>query len=415
MKYLAHKFAKIDNLAKIERHEKKLFKLRKKVNKLFFNDHFSKSMIAKKKKISRNFVIAWTKSADQDFTKDDRGWQRGARRKWPKTTEKRIKIIYYSLKKRSQKFFLGATAIEQEWRKRYSDSPPPPLRTIGQILLDLGLSAKRRKDRHQGAVHYLCYPEYTVFNLIAKRVLELDFIGRKFIKDIAEPLNFIGFSFKQEPKLRYFKRISGETGAEIIRYSKLFFKKFEQPDAAKMDNGFAMTGSSSHPRVISKVPLWFLSQRVIPIYAVPRKPFSQASIEGNNSVFSRKFWNRINFKSIKEVNRKLEWFNKASEEYLNYQKPKETSLQKKNFIPKIYFIRQAREDEETEKAFINVSNQKVFLPKSYLNYFVLAEWNLKQELLYLYFEKEQKSKMIKKLSFKIHPKSKEKLLKLVKF
>lgn len=165
------------------------------------------------------------------------------------------------------------------------------------------------------------------------------------------------------------------------------------------DNGFAMAGSSPHPRVISKVPLWFLSQDVIPIFAVPRKPFSQASIEGNNSVFSKKFWNRIDFTSIEEVDEKIKWFNSSSQKYLHYQKPKTKSKPKKNFIPKIYFIRQVKEDkEQTGKAFIDVSNQRVFLPQSYINYFTFIEWNLKQEILCVYFEKEQKSKMIKKVS-----------------
>jgi len=296
--------------------------------------------------------------------------------------------------------------------KKYSEIPPPPLRTIGQILKDLGLSKRNRKDRHKGAAKYLCYPEYTVFNLIAKRVLEIDFIGKKFITGRTEPLNFIASSFKKEPRLRHFKRILSETGDEIIKYLKLFFKKFEKPDAVKMDNGFAMAGTPSWPRIISKASLWLLSQKVIPIFTVPRKPFSQASIEGNNSVFSRKFWNGIDFRSTGEIDIKLEWFNKASEEYLNYQKPKQKKSKNINFIPRIYFIRQVKEDkEQTGKAQINLLKEKVFLPKSYINYFVLAEWNLKQEKLYIYFEKEQQSKMIKKLSFKINQKSKEKLKK----
>jgi hypothetical protein len=366
-------------------------------------------MIAKKKKVSRPFVIKWTQSPKQDFTGDDRGWEKGKRRKWAKETENKIKKIYNNLEKDPSRFYLGATAIEQEWRIKYSEAPPP-LRTIGQILQDANLSKKIRKDRHKGAAKYLCYPEYAIFNLIAKRVLELDFIGKKFIAGKTEPLNFIAFSFKKEPRLRYFKRITGETGDEIIKHSKLFFKKFEKPDAAKMDNGFAMAGSPAHPRVISKVPLWYLSQKIIPIYAVPRKPFSQASIEGNNSVFARNFWKKIKFKSLKEVDKKLEWFNKSSERYLDYRKPKKNKSDKK-FIPKIYFTRQVLEDQETKKGFIEVTREKILLPKSYINYFVLAEWKLKPETLHIYFEKEQKSKLVKKLSFKINLKSKEKLQK----
>jgi len=56
----------------------------------------------------------------------------------------------------------------------------------------------------------------------------------------------------------------------------------------------------------------------------------------------------------------------------------------------------------------------VSFPKSYINYFILAEWNLKEEILYIYFEKEQKSEIIKKVSFKINPRSNEKLKKLLK-
>lgn len=391
-------------------YEKKLTKLRENINELFFNHHFSKSMIAKKKKISRNFVIRWTKSLDQDFTEDSRGWQKGKRRKWAKETEKKIKKIYNDLEKDPSRFYLGATAVGQEWRIKYSEAPPP-IRTIGQILSDMNLSKKIRKDRHKGAAKYLCYPEHAIFNLIAKRVLELDFIGKKFIAGRTEPLNFIAFSFKKEPRLRYFKRITGETGDEIIKYSKLFFKKFEKPDAAKMDNGFAMAGSPSYPRVISKAPLWYLSQKIIPIYAVPRKPFSQASIEGNNSVFARNFWKKIEFKSLKEVDTKLEWFNKSSERYLDYQKPKKNKSGEK-FIPKIYFTRQVMEDQETKKGFIDAAREKILLPKSYINYFVLVEWKLKQETLHIHFEKEQKLKLVKKLSFKINLKSKEKLRKL---
>jgi len=54
-----------------------------------------------------------------------------------------------------------------------------------------------------------------------------------------------------------------------------------------------------------------------------------------------------------------------------------------------------------------VLNEKILLPQSYLNYFVLAEWSLKEESLYVWFEKEQKQKLIKKQSFKINPKSLE--------
>ena len=353
--------------------------------------------------------MTWTKSPNQDFTKDDRGWPKGKRRKWSQKTEKRIKTIHQDLEQDTYQFYTGATAIDQEWRKRHFEAPPP-LRTIGKIMADLGLSTTRRKGRNKGAARYLCYPEHTIYQSLGGRVLEADFVGKKYLRGRTEPLNFIAFSFKKEPRLRHYKRVEGQTADNFIKQLELFFKKFEKPNFVKVDNALAMIGSASGKRNVSKAMAFLLKNQVIPIFAVPRRPFSQASIEGNNSVFARKFWNKIDFKSVDEVDEKLEWFNSSSQRYLNYQSPRTKAQHKKNFIPKIYFIRQVREDkEQTEKSFILVLNEKIFLPKSYINYFVLAEWNLKQEKLYIYLEKEQQSEMIKQLSFKINPRSKEKI------
>lgn len=351
--------------------------------------------------------MKWTKSPNQDFSKDHRGWHKGKRRKWNKLTEQGIDKIHKQLDDDPFQFYTGATAIDQEWRKKYPNVSPPPLRTIGRIMSDLGLSAKRKKGRNKGASKYLCYPEYTIYTLLGGRILEADFIGKKYITGRTEPLNFIAFSFKKESRLRYFKRVVSQTASNFIRESEHFFKRFEKPDFMKVDNCLATIGSASGKRNISRTMEFLLKNQVIPIFAVPRKPFSQASIEGNNSVFARKFWNQIDFKSISEVDEKLEWFNKSSERYLRYQKPIKKLKKKKGFAPKVYFIRQVKEDQEqTGKAFIDILNDKVLLPKFYINYFVLAEWNLKEEKLYIYFEKEQKQKLIKKISFKINSRSK---------
>lgn len=356
---------------------------------------------------TRKFVRKWTKSPNQDFTEDNRGWQKGKRKKWTKVIEKTVQEIHKQLDEDPFQFYTGATAIDQEWRKKYPDIISPPLRTIGRIMSDLGLSAKRKKGRNKGASRYLCYPEHTIYQLLGGRVLESDFIGKKYLTGRTKPLNFIAFSFKKEPKLRYFKRVDGQTTKNFIKQCKHFFEKFEKPDFIKVDNCLATIGSASGKRNISRAMKFLLEDQVIPIFAVPRRPFSQASIEGNNSVFARKFWNRIQFKSVAEVDEKLEWFNKSSERYLMYQRPKEKSKKKENFIPKVYFIRQVKEDKEKQssKGSINILNEKIFLPKSYVNYFVLAEWNIKKEKMYIYFEKEQKPEVIKKLLFKTNPRS----------
>ncbi len=351
--------------------------------------------------------MAWTKSPNQDFTKDMRGWPKDKPRQHTKIEIRRIKDIHQELVKDPEAFFAGASAILQKWQEKYPNIRPSHPKFIGRVLKEAGLSEKIQKGRNRGASRYLHYPEHSI-NQIGESLLEMDFIGKKFVKGRTEPLNFIGFSLRFPRKLKHFRRISGETGDNIIKESKRFFEKFEKPNVVKMDNSFATAGGGSQKRTLTKTILFYLKEQVLPVFAPPRKPWSQASIEGSNSVFSRKFWNKENFKDLFHVDERLKAFNKNYQWYLGYKSPIKKS-EKKDFIPKVYFIRKVYQNPETEKGYIEITNEQILIPESYINFFTLSEWNLKQEILYIYFENEQKLNLIKKLKFKLHLKSKEKL------
>lgn len=390
--------------------KKRALKLREEVNRLHFETGMSKIQIARKKHVSNNFVLKWTKSQNQDFTEDKRGWPLGKRRKWDDRTIEIVKEIHTSLANDPKVYFTGATAVSNEWRKRYPDIEIPPLRTLGMILSDLGLTSKNRK-RNKGAARYLHYPEYTIQHLLGGRVLEADFIQRH-IFNRTEPIHFVGFSFKQPPKIREYKRITAQTNKELTAACANFFKTFEKPNFIKVDNASAMIGTVNPDglRSLSTFILHMLKSDVCPIFSVPRKPFSQASIEGNNSVFSRFFWNRTEFKNIEEIDEQLEWFNESSRDYLGYTRPSD-KRKKKEFIPKVFFIRQVRDLEDSEDGFIDVLHENISLPQDYINLFVLAEWNLKEEKLYMRYEREKRSEIILEKEFKINAKSKKKLFK----
>jgi hypothetical protein len=49
------------------------------------------------------------------------------------------------------------------------------------------------------------------------------------------------------------------------------------------------------------------------------------------------------------------------------------------------------------------------LPEDYISYFVLGEWNLIEELLYIHFEKDQKLELVKKQFFKINKRPKKRI------
>lgn len=77
-----------------ENGQKKLIKLRQKVNSLYFKQGMKKSAIARQERVSRNFVIKWTTTPKQNYSEDKRGWAKGMRRKWNDSTESRIKEIH---------------------------------------------------------------------------------------------------------------------------------------------------------------------------------------------------------------------------------------------------------------------------------------------------------------------------------
>lgn len=353
-------------------------------------------------------MLNWTPNPLLAATTDHRGWPQGKRRKWDRQPEARIAHLHAELVHSPAEFSRGATALQQHWRRQYPHDPPPPVRTIGQSLRDLGLSQPRLPRERKGAARYLCYPEYSIHQVRGTRVLEIDCIGKKFLPGRTAPLNFMGFAFKYPPKLRYFVRLPAETGAAVIHQMAQFFQTFEIPDALTMENGFAMAGSAPQPRVLNKVPLWLLQHQVLPIYAVPRQPFSQASIEGNNSVFARKFWKSQHFESVEQVDALLPFFNQASLRYTQDAPPSQApQAGSPPFRPTISFLRQVQEVDGT--AVIALVNDTVPLPHEFIKSFVFAEWDLRREALQISIEQDQTPVVIDTIEFHLNPTSKDKL------
>jgi len=384
---------------KRERVEKKSPAWRERVNRLYSVEGYSKKRIARELKVSANFVRKWTQCPDQDVTKDGRGWPMGKGRKWDEEAQRRIVSIREELEKDAASFYVGPTAIQREWLLRHGP-PAPSLRTISLILLRNNPEAGAKGKKKKGAARYLCYPAHTLQHGLGGRVVEIDFLQR-FLVGHRAPLHFIGFACKQPPKLRYFARVESQTSEQLIAYTRRFFRDFEKPSFVKVDNCAATAGSYRAVRRLSRVMKFFLDEQVTPIFSVPRKPFSQASIEGNNSVFSKNFWKRRRFESVLDVDRQLGAFNRASMIYTGYQPP---TLEKQtlSFTPKVYFLRQVAEsDKRPGKGQIVVANDVVPLPRRFIKLFVLAEWNLEEERLRVYLEKNNKLRLISNRRFPI--------------
>lgn len=366
--------------------------------------------------------MKWTQSKNQDLEEDDRGWEKGRRRKWDQQVVERIKEIREELKEDPDEDFWGPSAVEVEYRKRHSDKEVPPARTIGQILTDLGLTDKQKHESKRGALRYLHYPETSLYEIVGDRLLEADFVGDKYITGRSEPIRFLGYSFKREPKVKYYQRVQGETTDAFLEHTEAFFDRFETPQAVKMDNATATAGGRKYKRTISRVMEYLLGEEVYPIYSVPRTPATQASIEGSNSMFSRKFWNRHDFETLEQIDERLETFNENIRMYHQYEPP-EGSEEQNGFEPAVYFLRQVREVEQGEEGKIDVVNESVRLPSDYIKYFVLGEWKLNEEKLLVRFERREEnedeeeeqihSEVIRSVDFQLHEASKKRCEELL--
>jgi len=342
-------------------------------------------------------VDHWTQSPDQDLSSDGRGWKKNRGRAYSLRDEQRVLKLHRELDRDPEEYFSGASAIDTRYREVYPAGKPLSLRFIGRTLAKYGLSQKP-KVRVKGASRYLHYPAVLLAHL-GESLLEMDFIGKKFIEGRTAPINFIGFSLTRPRRLKYFQRVQSETASEAIEHCQRFFERFEKPDVIKIDNGFAFAGTAPQPRVLNAFSIFLLQHQIIPVFTAQRKPWNQASIEGSNSIFSRKFWRRERYTSLEMIDNKLKLFNTSYQNYLGYTPPKVKRTRPKRFIPKVYFIRKVYEDQKTGKPFIEILHEHITLPKAYAGMFVLAEWNLKQSKLNIRYENDGKAKKIKQCHF----------------
>lgn len=349
--------------------------------------------------------MAWTKSPDQDLSSDTRGWKKHHLRQYSLRDEQRVLKIHHQLDRDASEYFSGASAILQEYQKLYPDAKSITLRFIGRTLAKHGLSTKP-KVRVKGASKYLHYPKTLIENL-GSSIVELDFIGKKFIDNRTEPINFIGFSLTKPRKLKHFQRVESETAAEAIKHCQRFFDTFERPEVIKVDNGFAFAGAGPQARTLNSFTLFLLKKKIIPVFTAPRKPWNQASIEGSNSIFSRKFWHRERYTSVEMIDQRLPLFNKSYQQYHGYIPPARGTRRKTPFVPMVYFIRKVYQDEQSKRAYIEILKEKIVLPKSYIGMFVLTQWNLNRDILTVLYESDQQAIIVKELNFKLNPKTRE--------
>ena len=148
-------------------------------------------------------------------------------------------------------------------------------------------------------------------------------------------------------------------------------------------------------------------------------------MEGFNNVFSKKFWNKLQFSDEQEIDVKIKDFNVVYEKYSqlvsNSPKIKEEGIKHiddfkdvnlenkcvKHFkADKICFLRIVRQKNDkggdNEYGFIDILKHEIKLPKDLINLFVFCVLNLKSKLLKINIELDGGSlKVIKSMTLVI--------------
>jgi transposase len=267
---------------------------------------FNNSEISRRLGVTREFVIKWKN--ESDLSKDKRGWVNGKNRKYSKDLER--KIIEKRRTLQDSSFFIGAKAIKQKLKEERDIS----LSFIKRVVKSNNLQTQRK--RFKGKASYLLYPKKLI-DALGEIHLQVDFIGPRYLKGSKEPIHFLSCKYIKPFKSHVFIRIKAERTIETIKTLYDLFKKLGLPNVVQVDNGAAFKGFTTRKRTIGRFVKWLCCMGVRVLFNAPRSPWNNGSVEGGNSVFDSKFWQKYDFKNLKELDEKLKEFNEDYSDYLD--------------------------------------------------------------------------------------------------
>jgi len=292
---------------------------------------------------------------------------------------------------------------------------------VDRVLKEAGLVRSPVKKK-KGRSKYMKYPEYTLTKL-GKSMMSIDFIGPKYLKGSDNRINFLSCKYIRQELLGIVKRIGGRTTEQTVKTLKGIWKSHPIPEILKIDNDSAFGANLPHEKYIGKLTFFLLNLGVYPLYIAPRSPWNNGQVEGFNSVFSKKFWNKLQFSDEQEIDVKIMDFNIAYEKYsrlisnnpeleeedVKYMEDlKDVDLENmhvKHFkADKIYFLRIVRrkndKGSDEEYGCIDILKHKIKLPKDLINLFVFCIIDIKLKQLKINIELDDGSlKEIKSVAF----------------
>jgi len=260
---------------------------------------------------SKNSVNKWIKMTEEEIVSDGRGWERGKLKEHTEIEKKRIIDIRRQLEKECS-YFIGELIVKKNYENLYGE--PIERWFIKKVLKDSDLVKKKSIKKRDGRSKYMKYPDYTI-NKLGKIFMSMDFIGPKYLKGGEKRINFLSCKYIRPNKLGIMERTDGQTTEEVIRILSKLWINNPIPDVLKVDNDSAFGTNTLHKNALGRLTIFLLNIGVSPLYVAPRSPWNNGEVEGFNSVFSKKFWDKIRFEDEKEIDVKIKDFNLEYEKY----------------------------------------------------------------------------------------------------
>jgi hypothetical protein len=347
----------------------------------------------------------------ESIEEDNRGWKKGRLRKYNKQDEQRVIDIREKLRA-TESYFFGPQVVQANYRNLYPHLEPPTLYFITKTLREAGLTTgtkKKGKNRSQ----YMNYPKRALDKL-GKIVLGIDFVGPRYLKNNSKGVHFLSRKYIRPVQYGLIDRVEGQTSDAALRLLINDWKHHPLPEVIRMDNDAAFGEHNSHPRCIGRFTKVLLNLGITPLYSAPRQPWNNGATEGYNSMFARKFWERLRFNDEEEIDVAIHQFNMEYERYNqlvgnnvgaeevkgrvlspDFELPRKYQQGLKRDRPmKIYWLRIVRQQSERARrkdcGTIHLLGDEIELPKQYINQFTLNKLDITQEQLSVMIEVEGK-------------------------
>ncbi len=402
---------------------KELLVVKRQKAKELYDDGYSINKIADKLVSNWSSVKKWIEM--DDVTVDNRGWEKGNLREYDQEVRQRVIEIRKRLRK-EQSYFFGPQVVRANYKKLYPEEKVPTIYFIAKTLREEGMTTGKDNTRKEDGSEYMNYPQRTLDKL-GTVVEGIDFIGPRYIEDQSEGVHFLARKYIRPYQYGLMTRIEGQTTDEALEVLIEDWKDHPLPEVLRLDNNPSFGLYSRHDKHIGRFLKAILNLGITPIYSARSQPWNNGNTEGYNSVFARKFWEKLNFSDEEEIDTEIKEFNLEYEKYNdlvgNNIDPEEiedetlpedftltenlqNELKDDLDDPTIYWLRIVRNGTEKakkkDKGSIDILGEEIELEKPYVNQFTLNKLQLKNDELSIMIEKEDgKLETIKQLKLEV--------------